>query len=498
MKKFYRISGNVNSSLLHLGESIVLAFVIMMFVNLFIGGMGGIPVFAGFLLEFYLLRATVIAGNRISHQLALESRTEVRYYFANYALGYLLVWGLMKILILLSRVSGWGYINGISLGEYMDRIYGSTMLERWAYLFAGILMFAYAMSLFPLIMIPKKRIWIWYLVCDGFIFSMICGAIVLLCRWFFIAPEKRRKIHCVLDALLLCELPEPWAVVCYLVGLLIFLGVVLWAAYRISVKCYCPGPAVMEWKEQPVRSWKDYKGTLIVTSLIVVIVTAGLGYFLFATGEHEANYQKVAECLTEDNVLGPMVYRDEIYVPVEADWNLAENGKPLGYLGYREENCDSRFYELVIANTLYQDPVAGDSCLQMQGADFGRYERLDKVTAEEKWKSDSVFVLWDEDWVSQTAYSNATGYSVCGQQLMMNLMEQYPDVSCRQEDFTDYDAYFTLRSYPDMKTAFEEEGHVGNWVGCILVKDNKFYFGNYDNRIQGESLQQLLDVLGGN
>ena len=81
---------------------------------------------------------------------------------------------------------------------------------------------------------------------------------------------------------------------------------------------------------------------------------------------------------------------------------------------------------------------------------------------------------------------------------MMNLMEQYSDVSCRQEDFTDYDAYFTLRSYPDMKTAFEEEGHVGNWVGCILVKDNKFYFGNYDNRIQGESLQQLLDVLGGN
>ena len=37
----------------------------------------------------------------------------------------------------------------------------------------------------------------------------------------------------------------------------------------------------------------------------------------------------------------------------------------------------------------------------------------------------------------------------------------------------------------------------GDWVGCILVKDNKFYFGSYENRITGISLQELLDILGG-
>ena len=49
-----------------------------------------------------------------------------------------------------------------------------------------------------------------------------------------------------------------------------------------------------------------------------------------------------------------------------------------------------------------------------------------------------------------------------------------------------------------MEQALEEDPVDRDWVGCILVKDNKFYFGSYENQITGICLQQLRKVLGGN
>ena len=65
-------------------------------------------------------------------------------------------------------------------------------------------------------------------------------------------------------------------------------------------------------------------------------------------------------------------------------------------------------------------------------------------------------------------------------------------------DFKDYDAYFTIEGYKSMKDAIESDSHVGTWVGCILAKDDKFYYGSYDNEITGGQLQMLRHVLGGN
>lgn len=74
---------------------------------------------------------------------------------------------------------------------------------------------------------------------------------------------------------------------------------------------------------------------------------------------------------------------------------------------------------------------------------------------------------------------------------------QFPQTYYKVSDFDDYDAYFTISAYPDMETALEDGMSPGNWVGCILVKNNKFYYDSYENQITGISLQQLLDILGG-
>ena len=83
MKKFYRISWNVDSTPAHLFATIALSLPVMVFINTFIGGMGGIPAFIAFLAVYYILRGMIIAGNRINHQLAMESKVEIRYLMIN-------------------------------------------------------------------------------------------------------------------------------------------------------------------------------------------------------------------------------------------------------------------------------------------------------------------------------------------------------------------------------------------------------------------------------
>jgi hypothetical protein len=49
-----------------------------------------------------------------------------------------------------------------------------------------------------------------------------------------------------------------------------------------------------------------------------------------------------------------------------------------------------------------------------------------------------------------------------------------------------------------MDVVTDQAAATGDWVGCILAKDDKFYFGSYDNQITGICLQELREVLGGN
>ena len=137
--------------------------------------------------------------------------------------------------------------------------------------------------------------------------------------------------------------------------------------------------------------------------------------------------------------------------------------------------------------------------MQMSGADRLSYKKMSVMEKVDSWKRDNVFLLWDEDWSSESAYSKeVTGYTECEKQFVESLENTFGEVKIDPQDFKKYDAYFTIESYPAMKDAVEGDNQIGTWVGCILVKDNKFYYGSYENQITGVQLQKLLDVLGGN
>lgn len=511
MKRFHRISWNIESTPAHLIGSVLLAFLVMLFINGFIGSMGGIPAFIAFAMVFYFLRGMVLSGNRISHQLAMDSGKEIRYMFTGYAVNYLLLWAVMKLVLLFSRISGWGNIDGLALGDYLTRIYGSTMLERWAYLFAGILMFAFVMSLFPLVVIRKMRSWILYFLADGVVFAAVCAVIAGICR-LFTNEELAGRAVCVLDDMLLCNLPQKWQAVTYIWGILLLTIAVVWLAYQIAKKSYSPKPGTMEVDESGffapteeertaffLKRKKQFMIRGTIAAICVFVCVLILGKVFFGERDSRPHYYKVAECLTEDAVFGPMRYGNEIYLPVDKELDFYETGEAVGYLGFKGEDCSSRFYELAVGNLLYKGPKWNDDYLQMYGADRNTYGSALGIEAGDEWKTDEVFLLWDEEWENESRYSKEiTGYSVCEKEFIERLEEQFGAVTYDPGDFTDYDAYFTIRGYADMKEAFRGEGTPGHWVGCILVKEDKFYYGSYDNEITGEGKQELLDILGGN
>ena len=111
----------------------------------------------------------------------------------------------------------------------------------------------------------------------------------------------------------------------------------------------------------------------------------------------------------------------------------------------------------------------------------------------------AFFSCGNEEWQSESRYSkDVTGYTECDEDFIKSLEDTFGAVKINPADFKGYDAYFTIEGYKSMKDAIESDSHVGTWVGCILAKDDKFYYGSYDNEITGGQLQMLRHVLGGN
>ena len=505
MKKFYRITRNTESKPSRLIASIILAFIVMVFVNGFIGGMGGFPTFIAFAILFFWLRTLIGDGNQITHQIAMTSRREGTHLLMLYSLGYLLLWGILRLGYLISRVTGWGNINGGSVVTYLQNLLGTSMLEKWAYLLAGVWMFAFVVSLFPLVVIRNRVNWVVYALVDGAVFALFCTGIGKICDRYSQSGAHKRA-SCLIDHLLLCEMSGTQEFL-FIVAVVVLTLVIIVFSWWYAGMCYGPrrgrtDSRIMEEVEQQIAQkahvGKHKKNSLIVSATCVAAVAIVAVIILFMPESTVGGYHKVAEFLTGDTTLGPVLYKNTLYVPVNEDSDLDEKGVAQGYLAERDQDCSTRFYQLAVANLLYTDATGESNRLQMQGASSGVYAPMDEVEEKQAWKNDEVFLLWDEDWVAESAYTHEpTGYTACNRDFIEGLEMQFPDAQYVVTDFDDYDAYFTISAYPDMDTALEDGMMPGNWVGCILVKNNKFYYDSYRNQITGISLQQLLDILGG-
>lgn len=512
MKKFYRISMNQNTSPMMLLWSIVIALYGMLFINGFIGSLGGIPAFAGFFCVIYFLKSMMNRGECLSHQLAMTGKDEIYHLFFHYFCGYVIVWGIVRILTVIARITGWGMIEGISVYSYFHNLFTTNMTERWAYIFSAILMFAFAMSFFPIIIIRRKKIIAVYLLADSAIFVGICYGIRLLTR-LFIRDDLEKRSKCVLDDLLLAKVPQLWETIVYLIFVVGLFLLVSLMVIKIGARLHGPKAGSLKLDE---RQFPVFEGTqedfdeayellvrkknfmqMIYSIVGAVLIVIALLY-MFLPHKHPIGYTKVAEYLTEDTMFGPMVYGNEIYVPITEELDYHKTGKPIGYLGYQGQNCDSRFYRLAVSNMLYRQ--TGTTKLKLYGvSQEGNFELASNYFKQDLYDERNTFFLWDEEWESESVSQKGTsGYAILDGDVVRDLRLEFSDVQLRVDDFEEYDAYFTIIAYPDVSEPLQKENFGGIWMGCIFARENEFYFCNYDNLIQGELRQRLLDCIGGN
>lgn len=521
MLRYFQLKGRGEETEIHAVASLLLATYCMIFSNELIGGMGGLPMWVGVMLSYYTMRLIAMSKSNICHTLPIGCKKEIDYIFVGYILFFGISWGIVKIMVVVSRMIGWSNLNGMSPGEYIDSIYGSSLLERWAYFIAWITVAAFAISLFPLVVIKTKRFFALYLLVDSGIFFIVCKIIVVICGRFL--PQKNRRMHIktLLDYMLVCHMPRRLVAVGIISGMLLGLFFIALFVRKISQIVYASRNKI--YSEKRIKKLKEYisltseekrilkiRKIKITVSIVFAAFCLCIGLFRFCKvikkdnqKGKEDSYVKVGECLTKDEAFGPMCYNGKVYVPVDDTFNFDKNGgTPLGYLAYKNQNCHTQIYKMTIGNILYKPQDGNDefkNCLEMSGADYNSYKLVDSVQKEALYKQDNVFVLWDEDWINETSYgADKTGYTIIEKGFVERLIQKFGEIQYNPKDFEKYDTYFTLRSYKDMKSVNGTEILNGNWVGCILVKDNKFYFGNYKNQINGLELKELLDIIGGN
>ena len=88
--------------------SAILAFTVMLFINGFVGSMGGFPAFVAFTLVFFRIRTRAGMENGGMQQ-ELSDRQITGRLLWKYAAGYLVLWGILRIAFL---------IPGHRLGKY--------------------------------------------------------------------------------------------------------------------------------------------------------------------------------------------------------------------------------------------------------------------------------------------------------------------------------------------------------------------------------------------
>ena len=234
MKKLNLILKDASASPEHLVISIIFSLYVMEFVNLFIGSMGGIPAFMGSLAVYYILALAVKTESEAQKGKAAD-KTQIKNFLINYVLLYVIVWIAMEVILFISRFSGWGNVKKLNVKQYFKGIYGASVSDSWIYIFAAFLVFAFIVSLFPLIFVRTRKYWIEYIMTDSVIHALICVMIVAVGR-IFISGSGRKKAMCVFDELLLCKNMKIWQIMLFLAAAVILTVAEVYAAYRTALK----------------------------------------------------------------------------------------------------------------------------------------------------------------------------------------------------------------------------------------------------------------------
>lgn len=230
----------------------------------------------------------------------------------------------------------------------------------------------------------------------------------------------------------------------------------------------------------------------IIFSIVVLAIISSV-FIIFYVKQHNGI---VARYVTDEHYrYSPVKLNGDIYFPSSYNFQEHKKLKSIGHLGVRNkslindilldvgavlvENEDNNYLHFKVQD---DNPMIYSSAKYLQELDY----------IENNMDTYNNFVLCNDNNSTETRIS-------IKKELLNKIQEEFKIVKYNLEDFENCnDVYYIYVDSPKEKIQGRTFDDPIIYMGCILVKDDNFYYGNLTNEIKGDLKSQLREYIKSN
>jgi hypothetical protein len=495
MKKLRALFFGLNTNRIHFLQALCITIAYNLITSMF-DQSGVIVGFLFNLLLFAFLGAAVRPGNSLFCNLAMTRKEKVKEVYQSFAfiISLIVLWKIVSGLIwnlILMRFSGEGFQGFFSFNEPEVKKY--YILQ--AYTFFTTMGFEFL--LFPILFITRTKNKIMYFI--------KAALVSVLPTWMFcffgilLSGSQNKSWYSFLylaDAFM--EFPQK-VLLCALLYAAIFMAVSIWAANKIAWKQFEKemGQRIYQIEKKAGKGRKK-RWLLIAAAATGILCVTGVSALLFSEAkqlEKIRSLEVAGTQLTKDTVFGPMVMSGEVYLPSTYVPEL-KNEEERGLFLYKGENQKDLLYGLLFANYAYTDQTdENKTYCRVRGSDLHSYVRADHMEKMFDLENYKKAVILDPDFLDKQAgqvRNSRVGIHDLDLNVLNDLENMFGEVTYKTDDFDQIDSYYpvlgTREAYGNEEWMSEAEFYLNNSevIGCILVRDGNYYYGNLNNPIPRE------------
>lgn len=228
---------------------------------------------------------------------------------------------------------------------------------------------------------------------------------------------------------------------------------------------------------------------ILIAGLITVRVIGGSDAF-------SGKYDTVAYTVCGESKYSAIAYNDELYYPVyfKPYDDKATGGEPVGYV----DEYSGWLNKILFGTYLYRDlNDETQEFINLKGKISNYYQKASKLSTVDFDKYidnkgerhiDIIAINKEEAVINNSIYNVfATNIKFdFSYQILKSYATEYPTCVSTRKDLEDADVTFAI-SLGEKQFDYEEDGEYGFVYGYILMKDDKFYYGNYDQPLNIEN-----------
>jgi hypothetical protein len=446
--------------------------------------------------------------------LAWDYKKQVKYSFMYYILicsGIYIIWNLISLFFNYIFI-----IIILNITYEQASIYEVYNIINQSYMF--ILSMCIYISYFPVCFMKKRKNWVLWIISSTTIlfgYSFIIDTMI---------QKKSEDIY--FNPLNFSSIPNYYI---YLFLSILVLILITLLSYKVAYYFNRPKKYVEHIEGNLFKSNKTNKRkkltkkivifSVISFSILVIIIT-----IVFTINEiNKEDYDVVAIALTEDSCYGPIGYKNEVYTitdkTFESENNLdiydeKSNINIIGCFGFKYETKinDDKYtfvdYQSALINKVFGYNYVGTRKQDENGiyvsidSSTYYYRKASSLETEIEKSEYSYFVIFDENWIDKSAFSldndrkvGKDGTNIIDNQLLKMLKETFGVAKYNIKDFQKYDKYYTLGAFYNQEDFESYQILNPLYIGCIIESDNKFYYCNKNNVIEGTLLEKFKNTI---